>query len=64
MRQRGILVRDRNRDPGCTGCVRITIGTDVQTDVAIRAVAEVLTEIGWEAQAVKAPDAQESGARA
>lgn len=64
MRQRGILVRDRNRDPGCAGCVRITIGTDVQTDVAIRAVAEVLTEIGWEAQAVKAPDAQESGARA
>ena len=27
MRQRGILVRDRSADPGCEGCVRITIGT-------------------------------------
>jgi histidinol-phosphate aminotransferase len=26
MRQRGILVRDRSGDPGCEGCVRITLG--------------------------------------
>ena len=27
MRARGILVRDRSRDHGCQGCVRITLGT-------------------------------------
>src|SRR5262249_23385572 len=27
MRERGILVRDRSRDPGCEGCVRITLGS-------------------------------------
>ena len=40
MRERGILVRDRNSDPGCAGCVRITIGTEAQTDqllIALRA---------------------------
>jgi histidinol-phosphate aminotransferase len=45
MRRRGILVRDRNSDPGCTGCVRITIGTDAQTEVAIKALREVVEEI-------------------
>jgi histidinol-phosphate aminotransferase len=27
MRRRGVLVRDRSQDPGCEGCVRITVGT-------------------------------------
>ena len=27
MRTRGILVRDRSKDPGCDGCVRITLGS-------------------------------------
>jgi histidinol-phosphate aminotransferase len=31
MRQRDILVRDRNSDPGCEGCVRITLGNRLQT---------------------------------
>ena len=26
MRTRGILMRDRSRDPGCDGCVRVTLG--------------------------------------
>jgi histidinol-phosphate aminotransferase len=26
----GVLVRDRSNDPGCDGCVRITIGTREQ----------------------------------
>jgi histidinol-phosphate aminotransferase len=26
----GVLVRDRSSDPGCDGCVRITIGTREQ----------------------------------
>ena len=36
MRRRGILVRDRNSDPGCAGCVRITVGTRRQTDRLLR----------------------------
>ena len=31
MRDRGVLVRDRSNDPGCDGCVRITIGTREHT---------------------------------
>ncbi len=30
MLERGVLVRDRSADPGCQGCVRITIGTREQ----------------------------------
>ena len=32
MRRRGILVRDRSGDPGCEGCVRITLGPREHTD--------------------------------
>lgn len=46
MRRRGILLRDRNSDPGCAGCVRITIGTDAQTDAAIQALRAVILEMG------------------
>ncbi len=45
MRQRGILVRDRSSDPGCEGCVRITIGTSEQTDRLLAALREVVTEL-------------------
>ncbi len=46
MRQRGILVRDRSADPGCDGCVRVTIGTHAQMDEALPAMVQVLTELG------------------
>lgn len=45
LHDRGILVRDRHSDPGCEGCVRLTVGTDEHTDTLIttlRAVAEQL----------------------
>lgn len=45
MRQRGILVRDRSADPGCWGCVRITIGTPGQMDECITALREVAAEL-------------------
>src|SRR5450755_1451671 len=32
MRERGILVRDRSSDPGCEGCVRITLGAREQNE--------------------------------
>jgi histidinol-phosphate aminotransferase len=51
MRQRGILVRDRNSDPGCGGCVRITLGNRLQTQRLLRELPEVLASIGFTPQA-------------
>lgn len=45
MRERGILVRDRSSDPGCEGCVRITIGTTEQMDRLLVALDEVAAEL-------------------
>jgi histidinol-phosphate aminotransferase len=45
IRQRGILVRDRSTDPGCEGCVRITIGSDSQTAQLILALTAVAQEL-------------------
>jgi histidinol-phosphate aminotransferase len=47
MRARGVLVRDRSSDPGCNGCVRITIGTREHTAAGIEAMQAALQEIGW-----------------
>ena len=47
MRSRGILVRDRNSDPGCEGCVRITVGTLEQTDRLLTELRAALDAIGW-----------------
>jgi histidinol-phosphate aminotransferase len=41
MRERGILVRDRNSDPGCAGCVRLTVGSLEHTQILIAALREV-----------------------
>jgi histidinol-phosphate aminotransferase len=38
MRAAGVLVRDRSSDPGCDGCVRITIGTREQMHAATEAL--------------------------
>jgi histidinol-phosphate aminotransferase len=46
MRMRGILVRDRSRDYGCEGCVRITLGTTEHTDRLLKVLRETLEEIG------------------
>jgi histidinol-phosphate aminotransferase len=47
LRRRGVLTRDRSSDPGCDGCVRITVGTRAQTEAALAAIEETLREIGW-----------------
>jgi histidinol-phosphate aminotransferase len=44
MRQRRILLRDRSSDPGCEGCVRITLGSREQTDRLLAALGETLSE--------------------
>jgi histidinol-phosphate aminotransferase len=46
MREQGILVRDRSRDPGCEGCVRITLGSMEQTKKLLPILQTTLEEIG------------------
>jgi histidinol-phosphate aminotransferase len=46
LRDRGILVRDRHSDPGCEGCVRLTIGTDEHTHTLIAALRAVVEQLG------------------
>ena len=48
MRRIGVLVRDRSADPGCDGCVRITLGTVEQTMCGLAAVEASLKEIEWQ----------------
>ncbi len=50
MRRHGILVRDRNSDPGCAGCVRITLGNRRQTERLLRELPEALAAIGFTPQ--------------
>lgn len=47
MHRRAILTRDRSRDEGCDGCVRITVGTREQTSQALDAIEQCLQEIQW-----------------
>jgi histidinol-phosphate aminotransferase len=44
MRRRGILVRDRNSDPGCAGCVRITLGAEEHTATLLVALLDCVAE--------------------
>ena len=53
MRQHGILVRDRSRDPACDGCVRISLGSMEQTERLLLVLREVLQEIGVVRQEVR-----------
>ncbi len=45
LRARGILVRDRNTDPGCEGCVRLTVGSEEHTRTLIGALREVIEKL-------------------
>jgi histidinol-phosphate aminotransferase len=45
LRGRGILVRDRNSDPGCEGCVRLTVGSREHTQILISALRDVVEEL-------------------
>jgi len=44
MQRRGILVRDSSANPGCEGCVRITVGTPSQMDGVLQAVRQAIAE--------------------
>jgi len=41
LRQRGIVVRDRSRQPLCTGCLRFTVGTPAENEQLLRALREL-----------------------
>jgi histidinol-phosphate aminotransferase len=45
LRQRGILVRDRHTDPGCEGCVRLTVGSGDHTRALITALRDVIDKL-------------------
>ncbi|MDB5268175.1 MAG: hisD [Hymenobacter sp.] len=47
LRRRGIVVRNRTTQPGCAGCLRLTVGTAAENVQLVQA----LTEIGAETQA-------------
>jgi histidinol-phosphate aminotransferase len=44
MQSRGIVVRDSCANPGCEGCVRITVGTPAQMDDVLPAIREAVAE--------------------
>ena len=46
MRAAGVLVRDRSSDPGCDGCVRITIGTREQMRHAAAVLRDAIVQLG------------------
>jgi histidinol-phosphate aminotransferase len=62
MRKRGILVRDRSNDPGCEGCVRITIGAAEHTDRFLQMLPRVLKSIGWVPPQMSFPQARAGSA--
>ncbi len=37
----GVVVRDRSREPGCAGCLRISIGTEAENDLLLKTLREV-----------------------
>jgi histidinol-phosphate aminotransferase len=45
LRARGILVRDRNSDQGCEGCVRLTVGCLEHTRTLIGALRDVVSQL-------------------
>ncbi len=48
MRRQSVLVRDRSKDPGCDGCVRITLGPLEHTQRGLAALENTLKEIAWQ----------------
>lgn len=40
--EHGVVVRFRGREPGCEGCLRITVGTEEENGVLLRKLREVM----------------------
>ena len=39
--QKGIIVRNRSRLPGCAGCLRLTVGLPKENDALLQALQTV-----------------------
>jgi histidinol-phosphate aminotransferase len=50
LRTRGILVRDRNADPGCEGCVRLTVGSYEPMRILIGALRDVVEKLRFSSE--------------
>ena len=37
----GVVVRYRGSEPGCTGCLRITVGTDAENTTALATLLKI-----------------------
>ncbi|MBR7209136.1 histidinol dehydrogenase [Microvirga sp. STS02] len=44
LRRRGIVVRNRTTQPGCAGCLRLTVGTAAENRQLVQALAEIRAE--------------------
>jgi histidinol-phosphate aminotransferase len=42
LQTRGIIVRDRSKERGCEGCLRITVGTSDENVALLDALREIL----------------------
>jgi len=40
LKNRGIIVRDRSREPGCSGCLRLTVGTSAENKLLMETLQE------------------------
>ena len=43
--KRGVVVRFRGKEPGCNGCLRITVGTQAEVDQFLQEIEAVLEEV-------------------
>lgn len=55
LRARGIVVRNRTTQPGCAGCLRLTVGTATENERLLQALAEIGEMPGTESSAQSAP---------
>lgn len=43
--ERGIVVRDRSTQPGCEGCLRITVGTPEENERLLKVLAQITAQV-------------------
>ena len=56
--EKGVVLRFRGKEPGCFGAVRVTVGTEKETDAFLKAIKTVLAKVH-----ALAPKGQEQGTK-
>lgn len=56
--EKGVVLRFRGKEPGCFGSVRVTVGTEKETDAFLKAIKTVLAKVHalapkWQGQGTK-----------